>query len=141
MYVAGGPTGTVRIFDASGALLATTAVAKGLFTSDAYDLGICGGFASDLTAELVSGADLVVALGASLTPWTTRHGRLLPDGVRLAQVDDEVGQLGAVHRVDLLNDRVKALERENRELRQANEILRKASAYFAQAELDRRFKP
>jgi len=31
-----------------------------------------------------------------------------------------------------------ALERENRELRQANEILRKASAYFAQAELDRR---
>jgi transposase len=32
-------------------------------------------------------------------------------------------------------------EPENRELRQANEILRKASAYFAQAELDRRFKP
>lgn len=37
-------------------------------------------------------------------------------------------------------DRMKALERENRELRQANEILRKASAYFAQAELDRPFK-
>ena len=35
-------------------------------------------------------------------------------------------------------ERMKALERENRELRQANEILRKASAYFAQAELDRR---
>lgn len=38
-------------------------------------------------------------------------------------------------------ERMKALEREVRELRQANEILRKASAYFAQAELDRRFKP
>ena len=38
-------------------------------------------------------------------------------------------------------ERIKALERENRELRQAYEILRKASAYFAQAELDRRFKP
>jgi|SRR5699024_1300793 len=37
-------------------------------------------------------------------------------------------------------ERIKALERENRELRQANEILRKASAYFAQAELDRRPK-
>jgi len=37
--------------------------------------------------------------------------------------------------------KLKALERENRELRQANEILRKASAYFAQAELDRRHKP
>ena len=38
-------------------------------------------------------------------------------------------------------ERLKALERENRELRQANKILRKASAYFAQAELDRRWKP
>jgi transposase-like protein len=38
-------------------------------------------------------------------------------------------------------DRIKALEREVRELRQANEILRKASAYFAMAELDRRSKP
>jgi transposase-like protein len=35
-------------------------------------------------------------------------------------------------------ERLKALEKENRELRRANEILRKASAYFAQAELDRR---
>ena len=38
-------------------------------------------------------------------------------------------------------ERLKALERENRELRQANEILRKVSAYFAQAELDLQFKP
>jgi transposase-like protein len=37
-------------------------------------------------------------------------------------------------------EKLKALERENRELRQANEILRKASAYFALAELDRRPK-
>ena len=37
-------------------------------------------------------------------------------------------------------ERLKALERENRELRRANEILRKASAYFAQAELDRPFR-
>lgn len=36
--------------------------------------------------------------------------------------------------------RLKALERENKELRQANEILKKASAYFAQAELDRPFR-
>jgi transposase len=38
-------------------------------------------------------------------------------------------------------ERIRTLEREVRELRQANEILRKASAYFAQAELDRRPKP
>lgn len=40
-----------------------------------------------------------------------------------------------------MSAKLKALERENRELRQANEILRKASAYFAMAELDRRSKP
>ena len=39
------------------------------------------------------------------------------------------------------HERIRVLERENRELRQANEILRKASAYFAMAELDRRSKP
>ena len=39
-----------------------------------------------------------------------------------------------------VTEKLKVLERENRELRQANEILRKASAYFAQAELDRPFK-
>ena len=39
-----------------------------------------------------------------------------------------------------MNEKVKTLERENRELRQANEILRKASAYFAVAELDRPFR-
>ena len=37
-------------------------------------------------------------------------------------------------------DRIRALERENRQLRQANEILKKASACFAQAELDRPFR-
>ena len=38
-------------------------------------------------------------------------------------------------------EKLKVLERENRELRQANDILREASAYFAQAELDRRYRP
>jgi transposase len=48
------------------------------------------------------------------------------------------------HKPGLTSDmaaKFKALEQENRELRQANEILRKASAYFAHAELDRRHKP
>jgi transposase len=49
----------------------------------------------------------------------------------------------AGHRPGLTTDerqRLKQLERENLELRRANEILKKASAYFAQAELDRRAK-
>jgi transposase len=56
--------------------------------------------------------------------------------VRQAEVDSgRRGGLTSDERVQL-----KDLERENRELRRANEILRKASAYFAQAELDRRPK-
>ena len=59
----------------------------------------------------------------------------LHDWVRKAEIDS--GQRAGVP----TEMKLKALERENRELRQANEILRKASAYFATAELDRRYKP
>jgi transposase len=61
----------------------------------------------------------------------------LNEWVKKAEVDS--GQRAGVPTE--VAERLKALERENRGLRQANEILRKASAYFAQAELDRRFKP
>ena len=54
------------------------------------------------------------------------------------QNERDTGQREGLTSAD--KERIKALERENRELRQANEILRKASAYFAQAELDRPFK-
>jgi len=56
--------------------------------------------------------------------------------VKKAEVDS--GQRAGVSTE--VAEKMKALERENRELRQANEILRKASAYFAMAELDRRSK-
>ena len=61
----------------------------------------------------------------------------LHDWVKKAEIDS--GQRAGVTMDD--RERIKALERENRELRQANEILRMASAYFAMAELDRRSKP
>jgi transposase len=54
----------------------------------------------------------------------------------LRQTERDAGQRPGLTTEE--QQRVKALERENRELRRANEILRKASAYFAQAELDRR---
>ena len=54
------------------------------------------------------------------------------------QAERDRGQRAGSTTADLA--RLKELERENRELRTANEILRKASAYFAQAELDRRPK-
>jgi len=58
----------------------------------------------------------------------------LRNWVRQAEIDS--GRRGGLSSEE--RARTKALERENRELRRANEILRKASAYFAQAELDRR---
>ena len=54
------------------------------------------------------------------------------------QHERDTGQREGLSSADKV--RIRALERENRELRQVNEILRKASAYFAQAELDRPFK-
>lgn len=54
------------------------------------------------------------------------------------QHERDIGQREGPSTVE--QERIKALEREVRELRKANEILRLASAFFAQAELDRRFK-
>ena len=77
------------------------------------------------------GAVASIATKIGCTPQT------LHDWVKKAEVDS--GRRAGVS-TDMA-DKLKALERENRELRQANEILRKASAYFAMAELDRRSKP
>jgi thiamine pyrophosphate-dependent acetolactate synthase large subunit-like protein len=87
--------------EASGALLATSAVASGLFHDDPWSLGISGGFASPLAVELIAGADLVVAWGCALTMWTTRHGRLIGERARVVQVDLDVDALGAHRPVDL----------------------------------------
>jgi thiamine pyrophosphate-dependent acetolactate synthase large subunit-like protein len=87
--------------DRCGALLATSAVAKGLFAGDPWYLDVMGGFASPLAASLMLDADVVVAWGCSLGMWTTRHGRLIGPGTTVAQVDIEAAALGANRRVDL----------------------------------------
>ena len=86
----------------------------------------------DTEGEHPSRWQAVVSIAAKIgcTPQT------LNEWVKKAEVDS--GRRPGVP--SEIADRMKALERENRELRQANEILRKASAYFAMAELDRRSK-
>ncbi|SEF24890.1 Acetolactate synthase large subunit [Amycolatopsis pretoriensis] len=84
-----------------GALLATSAVAHGLFHDDEFALGISGGFASPLAAELIVGADLVVGWGCALNMWTTRHGKLLSPHAKLVQVDLDQGAPGAHRPIDL----------------------------------------
>jgi thiamine pyrophosphate-dependent acetolactate synthase large subunit-like protein len=73
--------------DRIGALLATSAMGHGLFRSHPYALGISGGFASPLAAELIGAADLVLAFGARLTRWTTANGALLAPAATVVQVD------------------------------------------------------
>ena len=77
-------------------------------------------------AAIGSIASKIGCTGETLRKWVRQAER--DKGQRSGLTSDE-------------RERMKAMEREIRELRQANEILRKASAYFAQAELDRRSKP
>src|ERR1700723_926168 len=85
--------------------------------------------ASDNASRWAAVTSIAAKIGC--TPQT------LHDWVEKAEVDS--GQRAGVP--TNMADKLKALERENRELRQANEILRKASAYFGTAERDRRAKP
>lgn len=85
----------------AGALLATSAVASGLFEGEEFSLGISGGFASPLAAELITDSDLIVGWGCALNMWTMRHGRLVSSGTRVAQVDVESSALGAHRPIDL----------------------------------------
>ena len=85
----------------AGALLATSAVASGLFTGDSFSLGISGGFSSPTTAELISGADLIVGWGCTLNMWTMRHGALISEDTAVVQVDVEDAALGANRPIEL----------------------------------------
>ena len=82
----------------TGALLATSAAAKGLFHDDAWSLDVSGGFASPLAAELIRAADLIVGWGCALNMWTTRHGELTAPGTTVIQVDVDAEALRR-HRV------------------------------------------
>ena len=90
---AGPPVAAVA--EASGALLAESAVAKGLFAGHPWSLGVSGGFASPGAAELIRNADLIVGWGCALNMWTMRHGTLIAPGATVVQVDDTPEALGA----------------------------------------------
>ncbi|NED09102.1 thiamine pyrophosphate-binding protein, partial [Streptomyces sp. SID6648] len=68
---------------------------------DAWNIDVSGGFSSPLTAELVSGADLLVGFGCALNMWTMRHGRLIAPDATVVQVDLEPGAIGLHRDVDL----------------------------------------
>jgi acetolactate synthase I/II/III large subunit len=90
-----------QLADRSGALLATSAVAAGLFSGNRWNVGISGGFASPVAAELIHSSDIIVAFGASLNMWTTRRGQGIGRDTKVAQVDVDPAVLGAHRAVDL----------------------------------------
>jgi thiamine pyrophosphate-dependent acetolactate synthase large subunit-like protein len=89
-----------RLAELTGAILATSAVANGLFTGDPYDVGISGGFASPTASRLLRDADVVLAVGASLNAWTTRHGTMLAPDAHVIQVDLDEEAIGTHRPVD-----------------------------------------
>ena len=78
-----------------------------------------------LWATIESIAPKIGCVAQTLNEWVRKHE--VDAGARAGVTTDE-------------RERIKALERENKELRRANEILKLASAFFAQAELDRKLK-
>ncbi|MGY2085761.1 thiamine pyrophosphate-binding protein [Blastococcus sp. SYSU DS0539] len=88
-----------ELADRCGALLATSAVAKGLFRGSDWDLDVSGGFATPLAAELIGDADLIVGWGCQLNMWTMRHGRLIAGDATVVQVDLDAAAIGAQRQV------------------------------------------
>jgi thiamine pyrophosphate-dependent acetolactate synthase large subunit-like protein len=84
-----------------GALLATSAVSRGLFRGHPWNLDVSGGFATPAAARLITGADLIVGWGCALNMWTLRHGTLVGPDATVVQVDTDAGALGAHQHADL----------------------------------------
>lgn len=76
----------LTLADQTGALLATSLLAKGLFDGHPFDLGIAGAFATSLARELLAEADLVIGVGCAMGYHTSEGGYLYPEA-RVVQID------------------------------------------------------
>ncbi|WP_062214071.1 thiamine pyrophosphate-binding protein [Streptomyces sp. NBRC 109706] len=100
-WLAGAGAVIGELADRIGARLATTAVVKGLFAGHPRDVGIAGGFSEPVAVETLESADLILALGATLTTWTTRGDTVFDHRVRVIQIDRDQRAIGLNGRVDL----------------------------------------
>lgn len=86
--------------DKLGALTASTALARGIFPRREYDLGLTGGFGQDQAMSMISDADVVLVVGASLNQFTMRFGELLGENATVVRVDlDHVAPPRTAHPV------------------------------------------
>jgi acetolactate synthase-1/2/3 large subunit len=84
--IAGAREALLALADRTGALLGTTLLARGLFSGEALDAGIIGGFAASATRTLLSEADFILAVGAELGYFTTQNDTLFPNA-QIARID------------------------------------------------------
>lgn len=89
-----------RLGELTGAVLATTLPAMGLFAGDPYDIGICGTFSTPVATDLIRQADCVIAFGASLNQRTTYNQTLFPKAL-VVHVDDDPAAFGLFVDVEL----------------------------------------
>ena len=82
----GAKEGLETLAEETGALLATTLLAKGLFDGNPFALDIAGTFSSDLAREFFAESDLVIGAGAGLGHFTTEGGYLYPNA-KVVQID------------------------------------------------------
>lgn len=86
-WIAGAGEALGALAAATGAVTTTTALGRGVFPDDRYDLGVSGGFGAEAAMELIREADVAVVVGASLNQFTMRFGELFAPGTRIIQVD------------------------------------------------------
>lgn len=98
---AGASADVEELAELSGALLATTLPMRGLFDHNPFSLGIFGGYAREIALEMGAKADLVVAIGASLSYYTVDGGRMFPKA-EVVQIDtDPLGLRHGLKAADL----------------------------------------
>ncbi|TQK20726.1 thiamine pyrophosphate-dependent acetolactate synthase large subunit-like protein [Microbacterium sp. SLBN-154] len=86
-WISGAGEALGALADATGAITASSSLARGVFPRGEYDLGVTGGFGAEGAMELVREADVAVVFGASLNQFTMRFGDLFAPTTRVFQVD------------------------------------------------------
>lgn len=83
-----------KLAERTGALLATTLIARSAFRGDPFAIGVCGTFSTPVGGQLLSEADCVLAFGASLNPFTTYGRSIFPKKAHLIHIDRDEASLG-----------------------------------------------
>ncbi|WP_295010307.1 thiamine pyrophosphate-binding protein [uncultured Microbacterium sp.] len=86
-WLAGAGEALGALADATGALTASSALGRGVFPDERYDLGVTGGFGAEGAMELIRTADVAVVFGASLNQFTMRFGDLFAPDTQVFQID------------------------------------------------------